>query len=76
MRFTPLLFLVFLAINNPKCTAQIASSNGGTSNKSGIITGADQIEEYLPFLKGKRIGLVANDRISGCTYCFLVLSSS
>lgn len=59
-RFTSLLFLTLLAISNIKCSAQIASSNQSRSNKPGIITGADQTDEYLPYLKGKRIGLVAN----------------
>jgi two-component system response regulator VicR len=45
---------------NIECNAQIASSNQSAGNKAGIITGADQTEKYLPYLKGKRIGLVAN----------------
>lgn len=38
----------------------MASSDLNTLNKSEIITGANQTEKYLPYLKGKRIGLVAN----------------
>ncbi|MES2419600.1 MAG: DUF1343 domain-containing protein [Bacteroidota bacterium] len=60
IRFTSIFFLTLLTISNPKYTTQIASSSQSISNKSGIITGADQTEKYLPFLKGKRIGLVAN----------------
>jgi uncharacterized protein YbbC (DUF1343 family) len=60
MRFTSLLFITLLAISNINCTAKIASSNQSTPNKAGIITGADQTEKYLHLLKGKRIGLVAN----------------
>jgi Uncharacterized protein conserved in bacteria len=30
------------------------------SDKTDIVTGAQQLEEYLPMLKGKRVGLVAN----------------
>ncbi|WP_207428724.1 exo-beta-N-acetylmuramidase NamZ domain-containing protein [Pedobacter sp. SYSU D00535] len=30
------------------------------SKKTSIITGADQTEKYLPYLKGKRVGLVVN----------------
>ncbi len=60
MRFTYIIFLMLLSVSNIKCTAQIASLNQKTSNKRGIITGADQTERYLPYLKGKRIGLVAN----------------
>jgi len=43
-----------------ECTAQITSANQSISNKPGIITGADQTDNYLPYLQGKRIGLVAN----------------
>jgi uncharacterized protein YbbC (DUF1343 family) len=60
MRFTAILFLTLLALSNTNCTPQIASSNQSTSNKLRIITGADQTEKYLSYLKGKRIGLVAN----------------
>ncbi|TCC92195.1 DUF1343 domain-containing protein [Pedobacter frigiditerrae] len=59
-RLNLILFLTTLAICNINCTAQITSSKQSTANKSGIITGADQTEKYLPYLKGKRIGLVAN----------------
>ena len=60
MRLIPILFSTILAISNIEAVAQIASSNQSTSDKSGMITGADQTERYLPYLKGKRIGLVAN----------------
>ena len=60
MRLIPILFSTILAISNIEATAQLASSNQSTSDKSGMITGADQTERYLPYLKGKRIGLVAN----------------
>jgi uncharacterized protein YbbC (DUF1343 family) len=59
-KFTSLLFLTILAISNIECTTGTASSIQAGSNRAGIITGADQIEKYLPYLKGKRIGLVAN----------------
>ena len=55
-----ILILTLLTIGSTECTAQLASSNRGISVKSGIITGADQTEKYLPYLQGKRIGLVAN----------------
>jgi len=60
MRFIVTLFCTLLAINHTTCSAQIASSNQSISNTPQIITGADQTDQYLPFLKGKRIGLVAN----------------
>jgi uncharacterized protein YbbC (DUF1343 family) len=59
-RLTAILFLTLLAIGNINCSQQIASSNQSTSNKQRIVTGADQTEKYLSYLKGKRIGLVAN----------------
>lgn len=60
MRYISIFFLSLLAISNVRCVAQMASSNQDISSKPGIITGADQTEKYLPYLKGKRIGLVAN----------------
>lgn len=60
MRFISVLFFTLLAIGNIKGTSQIASAGQGRSDKGRIITGADQTEKYLPYLKGKRIGLVAN----------------
>ena len=60
IRLISILFLTLLAITHSGCTAQMASSKQNTSSKSGIITGADQTEKYLSYLKGKRIGMVAN----------------
>jgi hypothetical protein len=60
MRFTSMLFSTLLSISTIQCTAQVASSIQSTSNQSGIITGADQTKKYLPYLQGKRIGMVAN----------------
>ncbi|MEQ7802595.1 DUF1343 domain-containing protein [Pedobacter sp. ASV1-7] len=59
MRFNSILILTLLMISNI-CTAQIKSSKQTKSNKRGITTGADQTEKYLPYLKGKRIGMVVN----------------
>ncbi|RFS16854.1 exo-beta-N-acetylmuramidase NamZ domain-containing protein [Emticicia sp. C21] len=60
MRLFSILFFTLIAITHSSCTAQMASTNQNISKKSGIITGADQTEKYLSYLKGKRIGLVAN----------------
>jgi len=60
MRFVLTSFLTLLAVTSIECTAQIAWSDKIISHQSEIITGADQTEKYLPYLKGKRIGLVAN----------------
>lgn len=60
IRFNYILSLGILIISNINCTAQIASSSKTKFYRSEIITGADQTEKYLPYLKGKRIGIVAN----------------
>ncbi|RZK51766.1 MAG: DUF1343 domain-containing protein, partial [Pedobacter sp.] len=60
MRLNLIFFLAILAISNINCTAQNVNKKTSTSNKLEVITGADQTEKYLPYLKGKRIGLVAN----------------
>jgi uncharacterized protein YbbC (DUF1343 family) len=60
IRFISILFLTLLAVSYAECTAQMPSSNQRKTNNPGIFTGADQTEKYLPYLKGKRIGLVAN----------------
>lgn len=60
IRFISSLFLSLVVISSIKCNAQVASSNQSTSGRPGIITGADQTEKYLPYLKEKRVGLVAN----------------
>lgn len=56
LRFTSILFFTLLIISNSKGITQSKSSN----QKRGVITGADQTEKYVPYLKGKRIALVAN----------------
>src|SRR4028118_64413 len=37
-----------------------AASNQARTKNEKIITGADQPEEYLPSLKGKRVGILGN----------------
>ena len=56
LRFTSILFFTLLIISNSEGIAQSKSSK----QKRGVITGADQTEKYVPYLKGKRIALVAN----------------
>lgn len=53
-------FLLLLAMRGIECNAQTASSKQSKPDKRGIITGADQTDKYLQYLKGKRIALVAN----------------
>lgn len=54
------LFLTILWFGAFESIAQNALSSQPISGNQKIITGADQTENYLPLLKGKRIGLVAN----------------
>lgn len=59
-RLIPAILFTLLAMSQFKCAAQSGSSNQSKSGNAGIITGADQTDKYLPYLKGKRVGLVAN----------------
>ncbi|MBD2705082.1 DUF1343 domain-containing protein [Spirosoma sp. BT702] len=60
IRLTVLLLVTLLTISLSKRPTQLASSIHTTSNEKGISTGADRTQQYVPYLKGKRIGLVAN----------------
>ena len=60
MRIAYQLFLMLLVMGNVQCAAQNPASKQPKTTQRGIITGADQTEKYLPYLRGKRIGLVAN----------------
>ena len=44
----------FLALKNKE------KLNDAEFSKRSIITGADQVEKYLPYLKGKKVGMVVN----------------
>lgn len=46
----------FIFCNSTDSSPKVRS----TPKPKGIITGADQLSEYLPYLKGKRIGMVVN----------------
>ncbi|HEY1025194.1 MAG TPA: DUF1343 domain-containing protein [Sphingobacteriaceae bacterium] len=50
-----LVIAVFLATDVPA-----NAKNNNDPSRKGIVTGADQTEKYLPYLKGKRIAMVAN----------------
>jgi len=61
-RFTLLLLLVcmvlvYSAYVKPKPTISRPQPD---HTKKGIITGADQTEKYVPYLKGKRVAILAN----------------
>lgn len=48
------IFLSFIPVNKKNDIQQ------NLSNEKGIITGAEQTEKYISFLKGKRVGILAN----------------
>ncbi|MFC6996424.1 exo-beta-N-acetylmuramidase NamZ family protein [Rufibacter roseus] len=41
-------------------SAPPSSAKQNANAKPGLITGADQTEKYVPYLKGKRVGMVVN----------------
>lgn len=52
-----LLLISVLLIN---CSAQPSRKESGIYKPTAIITGAEQTQEYFPYLKGKRVGLLVN----------------
>jgi len=60
IKLPSLSLFALLLIGNNTYNIQTAAAAQHQSKTSEIITGADQTEKYLPLLKGKRIGLVAN----------------
>ncbi|HEY0670548.1 MAG TPA: exo-beta-N-acetylmuramidase NamZ domain-containing protein, partial [Sphingobacteriaceae bacterium] len=59
-KFAPLLVLLIVALGTVQCRSQNKPLQKVASDKNGIIPGADQVEKYLPYLKGKRVAMVAN----------------
>lgn len=49
-------YLMCMLVGLPTCNVQ----KGKNSHFAPLLTGAEQTEKYLPMLKGKRIGLLAN----------------
>ena len=59
---TAFLIIGFLTLAHTNLLAGDLFKNSDTvvPNKKSIITGADQTHKYLPYLKGKRVAMVAN----------------
>lgn len=57
MKWTPIIALAFLFVLASGCT-HVASPEAG--RKGPLLTGADQTERYVPYLKGKRVAVLAN----------------
>ncbi|MFL5808098.1 MAG: exo-beta-N-acetylmuramidase NamZ domain-containing protein [Flavisolibacter sp.] len=55
-----LLFLTLISFSGLYFTYRHPSNSNGSSPGKMIKTGADQTEKYLPYLKEKRIGILAN----------------
>ena len=58
MKFKFAIFLVIGFLIHSSCAS--SSSKTKSNHQSTIITGADQIEAYLPLLKGKKVGIMGN----------------
>ncbi|GAB2542680.1 exo-beta-N-acetylmuramidase NamZ family protein [Rufibacter soli] len=59
--------LLTLALGCSSCSKEASTANTAASGKStsakpgkGLITGADQTEKYVPYLKGKKVAMVVN----------------
>ncbi|HMI62995.1 MAG TPA: exo-beta-N-acetylmuramidase NamZ domain-containing protein, partial [Puia sp.] len=55
-------FLLLLVLFNPTLFSRIENAHTpeSVSFRKPILTGADQVERYLPYLKGKKVGILAN----------------
>ena len=56
-RSFPLLLLLIIAFIPTSCTS---SKSVAASSQNSIKTGAEQTEKYVPYLKGKRVAILAN----------------
>ncbi|MBL0257191.1 MAG: DUF1343 domain-containing protein [Bacteroidetes bacterium] len=67
MKFFYSLFMQMMLMVHIGCT-QPGVQTSSVSKESGMRTGAEQLNAYLPLLTGKRIAIVANQtsRINGC----------
>jgi uncharacterized protein YbbC (DUF1343 family) len=62
MKFIISILILTVALQNNVNPPGAVSGGSPTvhQNKNSILTGADQTEKYLPYLKGKRIAILAN----------------
>jgi uncharacterized protein YbbC (DUF1343 family) len=56
----PVVAVFFYITNSSDSLLSTSDATGVTHAKLNLITGADQVSTYLPYLKGKRIGMVVN----------------
>lgn len=55
---SPILALIILALG--MSTVSVVPPTATSGPPAPILTGADQVDQYLPYLNGKRVGLVVN----------------
>lgn len=54
------LILYVLFLSTASCSGQNSNQVESSTSEENILTGADQIDIYLPYLMGKRVALLAN----------------
>ncbi len=42
------------------CKGKASQTSSATANETQLVTGAEQLDEYLPLLKGKKVGMMGN----------------
>ena len=60
MRLLIVLIFVLCVSGSFLHEGSVGSTVQANPNKKNILTGADQVEKYLPYLKGKRVGMLVN----------------
>ncbi len=53
-------YLHYILYNDQKAHHNLRSERTDMSNRNVLRTGADQLEKYLPLLKGKKVGILGN----------------
>ncbi len=54
------LLIIFLAALTLSCSSTKSQISQGSNSKTTLKTGAERTEEYIPYLKGKRVAILAN----------------
>lgn len=56
----PMLFVFVISCNSGKSDSETQNRSDSDNVSETILTGADQLDAYLPLLKGKKVGLMGN----------------
>ena len=54
------LLIICMAALTLSCSSTKSQIASGTNSKTALKTGAERTEEYVPYLKGKRVAILAN----------------